>query len=344
MLNIKTNIPLKNLNTFHIDQVAKYFLEIDNISDIYEILESETYKTNKHFILWWWANVLFTSDFDWLIIKSKILWKEILEETDNEIILKIWAWEDRHQFVMRCVENNYGWIENLTYIPWTVWACPIQNIWAYWTDVSQSIYEVYWIDLESKAEIRLNNPDCKFSYRDSIFKHDLKDRFIITHVGFKLKKVKSDYKLNLNYKDVLQKMQDLNLKAEDLTIKDLANIIMKIRKYKLPDRNEIWTAWSFFQNPIISREKYLLLKEKYSDLVWFDIDENHIKLSAGQLIEICGFKWYKDGNVGVYPNHALILVNYTNAKWSDIINLAEKIQSEVLNIFDVKLSPEVNYI
>lgn len=344
MLDIKTNISLKEYNTFHVDQNAKYFVEVSNVSDIYDLLDLDIYKENKHFILWWWANVLFTTDFEWLVIKLNILHKEILEETKEDIILKIWAGEDRHQFVMRCVENNYGWIENLVYVPWTIWACPIQNIGAYWTEVSQSIYQVYWVNLESNAEIVLNNSDCKFSYRDSIFKHDLKDRFIITHVSFKLKKVKSDYKLNLNYKDVLQKIQDLDLKIEDLSIKDVANIIMEIRKHKLPDWKQVWTAWSFFQNPVISKEQYLSLKEKYPELIWFDIDDSNIKLSAGQLIEICGFKWYREWDAGVYINHALVLVNYDNAKWGDIIKLAETIQEEVSKKFNVGISPEVNYI
>ncbi len=343
MLDIKQNISLKNLNTFHIDQSAKYFVQIDNVSDMYQILDSEIYHQNKHFILWWGANTLFKSDFDGLVIKINIQSKEIIAETDDEIIIKVWAWEDRHEFVLRCVAHNYGWIENLVYIPWTVWACPIQNIWAYGAEISQSIQQVFWIDSESRIESILDNIQCKFSYRNSIFKNELKDKFIITHVNFRLKKVKSNYKLNLNYKDVLQKIQDLNLKAEDLSIQELANIIMEIRQSKLPDWKQIWTAWSFFQNPIISKEKYLLLKEIHPDLVWFEMD-NNIKLSAGQLIEICGFKWYRDGDVGVYINHALVLVNYANANWEDIINLAENIQNKILEKFNLIISPEVNYI
>lgn len=344
MLDIKQNISLKDLNTFHIDQSARYFVEIDNISDMHQILDSEIYHQNEHFILWWGANVLFKSDFPGLIIKVNILSREILQENNDEIIIKVWAWEDRHQFLMWCVENNYAGIENLVYIPWTVWACPIQNIWAYGAEVSQSIHQVFWINLESKTELILDNPECKFSYRNSIFKNELKNKFIITHVSFRLKKVKPDYKLNLNYKDVLQKIQDYNLKVEELSIKNLANIIMEIRKTKLPDRHQIGTAWSFFQNPIISREKYTILKKQYSDLVWFDVDQDNIKLSAGQLIEACGFKWYRDWDAWVYINHALVLVNYANAKWKDIIALAENIQYKVNEIFDVKLSPEVNYI
>ena len=172
----------------------------------------------------------------------------------------------------------------------------------------------------------------------------MKDKFIITHVSVKLKKVKSDYNLNLNYKDILQKIQDLNLKIEDLSIKDIADIIIDIRKYKLPDRKQIWTAGSFFQNPIISKEKYWLLKEKYPELIWYDIDYSHTKLSAGQLIEICGFKWYRDGDAGVYNNHALVLVNYGSATWNNILTLSEKIQNKVSEVFNVKIIPEVNFI
>jgi len=344
MLDIKQNVSLRDLNTFHIDICARYFVEIRCADDIYQVLDSDIYRNNVHFILWWWANVLFKSDFNGLIIKVCILWTEIIREDQNEVIIKVWAWENRHQFVMQCVENNYGLIENLVYIPWTVWACPVQNIWAYGADVSQSINHVFGINLDSKTEIVLNNAECKFSERNSIFKDELKNKFLITHVSFKLKKVNSGYKLNSNYKDVLKKIKDSHSEEKDLSIKDIANIIMEIRKDKLPDRHQLGNAWSFFQNPIISKEKYLAIQKRHSNLVWFDIDQNNIKLSAGQLIEICGFKWCKIGDAWVYINHALVLVNYDKAKWEDIANLAKKIQDKVNDDFDIKLIPEVNYV
>lgn len=344
MLDIREDISLKNLNTFHIDQKAKYFVEINSISDINELLSSPMFKQNKFFILWWGANILFQSDFDGLVIKINILSKEILSETPDSVVVKIWAWEDWHEFVMRCVSNDYAGLENLIYIPWTVWASPIQNIWAYWMESCQSIDQVFWINLATKQEEVLDNSECKFSYRDSIFKHKLRDLFIVTHVSFKLQRYNKNYKLNLNYKDVLQKIQDLNLKAEELSIRDLANIIMDIRKQKLPDPNVIGTAWSFFQNPIVSKQHYETLKQTYPNLVWFDIDEHNIKLSAGQLIELCGFKWYREWDAGVFSNHALVLVNHANANGEDLINLAKSIQSKVYETFNVKILPEVNYI
>lgn len=344
MLDIKQNISLKNLNTFHVDQNAKYFVQINDTSEIPQLLKSEIFKQNKHFVLWWWANVLFQSDFDGLVIKINILSKEILSETPDSIVIKVWAWEDWHEFVMRCVSNNYAGLENLIYIPGTVWASPIQNIWAYGMEACQSIDQVFWVNLETQSEQVLDNANCKFSYRDSIFKQDLKDKFIITHVSFRLKKYNKNYILNINYKDVLQKIQDSNIKVDDLSIRDIANIIMDIRKQKLPDLNLIWTAGSFFQNPITSKVHYEKLKQKYPNLVWFDVDENNIKLSAGQLIEICGFKWYREWDAGVYTNHALVLVNYANAKGNDITNLANKIKTKVNEMFDIDIVPEVNYI
>lgn len=344
MLDIRENISLKELNTFHIHQKAKYFVEINSISDIKEVLESDIFKQNKCFILWWWANILFKSDFDGLVIKINILSREILSETPDSIVVKVWAWEDWHNFVMRCISNKYAGLENLVYIPWTVWASPIQNIWAYGAEVCQCIEQVFWVNLLTKQEAVLTNSECKFSYRNSIFKNEFKNSFIVTHVSFKLQKYNKNYKLNLNYKDVLQKIQDLSLKAEELSIKELADIIIDIRKNKLPDPNVIGTAWSFFQNPIVSKQHYENLKQTYPNLVWFELDQDNIKLSAGQLIELCGFKWYREWDAGVFSNHALVLVNYANAKWEDLISLANKIQSGVQKAFNVKILPEVNYI
>ena len=306
-MEILENINLKKYNTFMLPSFSRYFAEISNIKDVKELLNSDVYTNiSKRYILWEWSNTIFTGDFNWLIIKSNLTWKEILK-SDDEVLIKVWAGEIRYNFVSRCAENNYVWMENLAYIPSSIWASAVQNIWAYWSEAKDVIYEVEWIDLETWNTRIFNNSDCEFWYRDSIFKHELKDNFLITYVTYKLKKYSKDYKFNCEYTGIKEKITELWFNSENLKPSEFVQVITEIRKWKLPDWHEIWTAWSFFKNPIISFQQRSWLQQRFPELKWFEVEE-WVKLSAWQLIDMCWFKWKWNWKVWTYKTHALILI------------------------------------
>jgi len=359
MIKIKKNFSLKKYNTFQVNAYAKFFVEVFSSQDILDLIKKPEFQKNKFFILWWWANVLFTKNFNWLIIKVSISWKKIIESKWNDILVQSWAWEDWHDFIMRCIDRNLAWLENLVLIPWQVWSSAVGNIGAYGSEVKDHIYEIYWINLKTKKFQKIKKSECKFGYRDSIFKNKLKNNFIITDVIFKLWKADKNYKPNYNYHDIKKKILEWKINARRITIRQLADIIIQTRRIKLPDPKKIGTAWSFFKNPIISKTKFKILQKKYPELIWFPSEKNlpnisisnseslisnAIKLSAGQLIDLAGFKWFRKWNVWTYQNHALVLVNHGKATGQEIAKFANQIQKKVLAKFGVKLEPEVIFI
>lgn len=195
-MQIQNHIDLKNYNTFQIKSVAKYFVQIQSDQDIIQLIDSPVYQQNKTFFLGAGANTIFVNDFDGLVIKIDILWKEILSQNDDEVIVKVGAGENRHEFVLRCAQNNFVGMENLAYIPSNIWATAVQNIWAYWAEAKDIIQEVQWVHLQTKETETLQNSQCHFGYRESVFKNELKNKFIITHVTFKLQKFSPDYQFN----------------------------------------------------------------------------------------------------------------------------------------------------
>jgi len=289
-MEIIENVNLKEYNTFMLPSIARFFIEINDIEDIHELINSDVYKsTQKKYILWEWSNTIFTKNFDWLVIKINIKWKKILK-SDDEALIKVWAWEIWYDLVSRCAENNFVWMENLAYIPSSIWASAVQNIWAYWVEAKDVIYEVEWIDLSTWETKIFKNSDCKFWYRDSIFKHELKNNFLITYVTYRLKKYSNNYQFNCEYAGISEKVAELWFNSENLKPTEFVQVITEIRKWKLPDWHEIGTAWSFFKNPVIPAEKRSSLQQNFSELKWFEVEE-WIKLSAWQLIDMCGYKW-----------------------------------------------------
>jgi len=342
-MQIQNNIDLKSYNTFQVKSVAKYFVQIQSAQDILQLIESPIYQENKTFFLGAGANTIFVNDFDGLVIKIDILWKEILSQNDDEVIIKVGAWENRHDFVLRCAQNNFVGMENLAYIPSNIWATAVQNIWAYWTEAKDIIQTVYGVNLQTKEIQTLQNNECHFGYRESIFKNELKNKFIITHVIFKLQKYNPDYKFNCEYSGINQKINELWFDLEDIKASDFVQVITQIRKDKLPDREKIWTAGSFFKNPVITNEQREVLQKNFPELKWFVVD-GWIKLSAWQLIDMCGFKWQSDGKVWTYKNHALILVNEWDANGQDIKNFANQIQTKIQEKFGIFLDPEAIFV
>lgn len=342
-MNLLENVNLKKFNTFMLPSIARYFVEINDIKDVSELINSDIYKnTQWKYFLWEWANTIFTKDFDGLIIKINIKWKKIIK-SDDEVLIRVWAWELRYDFVSECAKNYFVWMENLAYIPSSVWASAVQNIWAYWAEAKDVIYEVEWIDLKTWETKIFKNVDCHFAYRDSIFKHELKDDFLITYVTYKLKKYSDNYNFNCEYAGINEKIAELWFDSKTIVPSEFVQVITEIRKWKLPDWHEIWTAWSFFKNPIVSQEKWTSLQRDFPELKWFDAGE-WIKLSAWQLIDMCWFKGKWNWKVWTYSSHALILINLWDAVWQDVVDFSSEIQSSVKDKFWVDLDPEAIFI
>ena len=343
MMNIENNIDLKQYNTLQIPVTAKYFVRIENEDDIRELMDSDLWKNEKHCILNWWANILFIQDFDGIVIKIELKWKEVIKFEKNGVLVEVAAGENWSDFVERCCENNYCGIENLIDIPWNVGTAPVSNIWAYGTEVSSLVYEVEWIDLTTWETKIFRNSECEFGYRTSIFKYKLRNQFLVTKVRFLLSVVDENYIPNIWYKDIQNYMSEHWINPK--TPKEVAEIVREIRANKLPDWHKIWTAWSFFSNPIISLDERVELEKKFPDLSHHecvDFGEKKMKLSAGQLIDQCGLKWWRIPNwsAWTYEKHALILVNeWWNA--DDVLEAMHYIQKCVKDKFWVQLEPEV---
>ncbi len=333
---------LKPYSTFRIDVQASKLMIIKSEQQLQEIIPLLKEYENK-LIMWWGSNILFTEDFHGLVLINDIQWKEIIKETDTHIIASFWSGELCNDIVERSIDNNYAGIENLISIPGTIGAAPIQNIGAYGVEIRDVMVQVSGIDLTTGEEQTYINEQCEFWYRDSCFKHHLKNNFFITNVTLQLSKVDKHYNPKIHYGDIetvlLVQWRD---GITPLTPKQVAQAIATIRASKLPDRTKIWTAGSFFQNPIIDKEWYNSLKKKNSDIIGHIVSQDKVKLSAGNLIELVGLKWYRDGDAGIYDKHALVLVNYGDATGQQMKDLINLIQTKVYDMFWIQLQPEVN--
>lgn len=338
MLKIKHNISLKKYNTFSIDVKAKHFISVTKIEEFYEILKLKEYP--EKFILGGGSNMLLTKNIDALVIHINIKGIEVLSQKKNEVIVKVSAGENWHDFVLWAINHNYGGIENLSLIPGNVGTAPIQNIGAYGVELKDVFVECNAIEIETQKNTTFSLNDCKFGYRDSIFKKDVKGQYIITSVTFKLTDI--EHHLNTSYgaiQEILNKQE-----LPNPSVKDISNAVISIRKNKLPDPNEIGNSGSFFKNPIINKFDFQKLSELFPDVPHYVITENEIKIPAGWLIEQCGFKGKRYGDAGVHKNQALVLVNYGNATGIEIWDLALRIQETVKNRFNINIQPEVNVI
>ena len=340
---IERDVDLKQYNTLQIPIKARYLVRIEHESDILELMKTDLRKTEKHCILSWWANILFTQDFNGIVVKIENKWKKIIKSENNQVIIEVAAGENWSDFVERCCENNYCGIENLVDIPWNVGTAPVSNIWAYGTEVSSVIYEVGWIDLIAWEKKIFKESECEFGYRTSIFKYTLRNQFLVMKVRFLLHVLDKKYQPNIWYKDIQNFIEQKWIQPK--TPKEVAEIVREIRANKLPDWHEIWTAWSFFSNPIITLDEWLDLEKSFPELSHHecvDFGERKMKLSAGQLIDKCGLKWWKIENwtAWTYSKHALILVNEW---WSagDVLEAMRYIQNTVNGKFWVWLNPEV---
>lgn len=333
---VHENTSLKTYNTFSIDVTARYFTSIDSVKALQSILSDEQWKTIPCFILGSGSNILFTQNFDGLVIHNQITGIELLDETKDHVYLKIGAGENWHQLVLYCIENNYAGIENLSLIPGTVGAAPIQNIGAYGVELKDVLFEVHTIDRSNNTPHVFNNADCQFGYRDSIFKNILKNKHIVTDVVLKLNKTSV---FHVEYGAIKDK-----LNGAPLSIRAISDAVIQIRQEKLPNPKVIPNAGSFFKNPIVSQKLFLTLQEKYPKMPYFSENNDHVKIPAGWLIEQCGFKGKRFGDVGVHAHQALVLVNYGNGTGAEIKQLSEMIQKAVTEKFGITLTTEVNIL
>ncbi len=336
LVNIKSSISLREYNSFKIDVIAKYFIRIETVEQLQSLSKNPIFIENKRYFLWAWSNTFFTKDFDGIIVHIDIQWINIIKETNNSTTLRVWAGQNWDEFVNLCTYNRhlYG-IENLVSIPGQVWACPVQNIWAYGVEAKDTIESVEYLDMNTWHIQTLTNKQCEFWYRDSVFKQSLYGIACITHVSFTLCK-KDAYTVNNQYGAITQE-------TDSTDPKDICSAIKKIRASKLPDRHKIGTAWSFFKNPLIDEEQFLWLQKKYPDIVGHP-HHNHIKVSAWRLIEQTVGKNYRIWDAATYEKHALVLVNLGNASPQDMLMLIEHIQTQVEQTFWVHLEPEVNIL
>ena len=339
MLTIQSNVSLKSYNTFGIDVSTRYLVEVDNDQEIQTLFQLPDIQSLPKLILGGDSNLLLTQDFNGLVIKINIKGIETVKEDQNHVWLRVGAGENWHEFVMYCVERGLGGIENLSLIPGTVGAAPMQNIGAYGVEIKDTFDRLEAVDISTGIKRVFTNADCRFGYRDSVFKNEVKGQYIISNVQFRLDK---NPVLHLSYGDIQKTLEQMSVK--ELTIKAISEAVIKIRRSKLPDPAEIGNAGSFFKNPEIPASQYEILKSEYPDIPGYVINEEIVKVPAGWLIEQCGWKGKRFGTIGVHTRQALVLVNYSGGKGLEIKQLSEKIQASVEERFGIYLHTEVNFV
>lgn len=362
-MQVQENFSLKKYNTFSIDVLAKYFATFNTVDEINELLEfkklstiPEKIGTGNHqrknrdrqpstLILGGGSNILFTKNFNGLVLKNEIKGIEIVKEDDNYVYLKAGAGENWHQFVTYCINNNLAGVENLSLIPGNVGASPMQNIGAYGGEIKDVFHSLEAFHLKEKKVETFNLNDCAFGYRESVFKKKYKNQFVITSVTFRVNKKPV---FNTSYGAIEQELEKMDIK--DISIKDISAAVINIRSSKLPNPAEIGNAGSFFKNPEIDKSSFDILHAAFPGIVGYALPNGKVKLAAGWLIEQCGpendisWKGYRKGDAGCHAKQALVLVNYGNAKGEEIYLLSEKIIKSVKEKFGITLEREVNII
>lgn len=338
-MKVFDNYSLKNFNTFQLNYKCKTFIEVESCDEIYEINKIVNLSNTKFLVIGEGSNILFTKDFDGIVLHPKFDNFYIKSEDDQTVSLEVEAGKNWDKLVRFTVGKNLGGIENLILIPGLTGATPIQNIGAYGQEVKDVIESVHFFDFEDNLFKVLFNNQCRFEYRNSIFKQELKNKVFITSIQLKLNKnpiPKIDYG---NLRDELNKLGIVSP-----SIEDVSKLIEKIRSEKLPSPKEFGNAGSFFKNPIVEKTKFEVIKKHYSDIQFFNFSDNQIKIPAAWLIEKIGYKGKIKGNVATYQRQPLVLINLGNATGIEILNFANEIKEKILNAFDIELETEVNIV
>lgn len=336
-MNLRTNYTLQQHNTFNIKVDAKYYVEVASKEELSEVSEF-IYKNNiPYLVLGGGSNILFTENFDGLVIKANFSGVMVLNEDQEHVFVNAGAGEDWDDFVKYSVGNNWSGIENLSLIPGSVGASPVQNIGAYGVEMKDHFFELEYYNFNTKEYSIYKKADCNFGYRYSIFKSSLKGQGIVTNVTFKLCK-KANFKTS--YGAIQNELEKMGVTK--LSLEVVRNAIISIRESKLPDPDKMANAGSFFKNPVIGMEQFQKLSSQFSHLVSYKQDNNSMKIAAGWLIDQCNWKGKRMGDAGVHENQALVIVNYGNATGREIYDLSEKIKQSVMAKFGVVLEREVN--
>ena len=337
---MKTNVDLQSYNSFGFRAVAKHFAEINDTQELENLIRTNIFKEEKHLILSGGNNVLFQEDFfDGLVVYVNTKGIEILREEGNEVVVRAQAGEDWPEFVKFCVEQGWYGLENLAHIPGKVGAAPVQNIGAYGMELKDSFLQCEALALETCEKRVFTKKECRFGYRESVFKSELKGQYVITSVDFLLHK---QAELKLEYGNIKVYLEHNGI--ENPTLQQLHDAICAIRDAKLPDVKQIGSAGSFFKNPVISIEQFEALQQRYPDIPHYPDAEGMVKVPAGWLIEQAGWKGWRDEHVGVYEKQALVLVHYGGGMGKDIVELAQRVQNSVEMKFGIRISPEVNFV
>lgn len=337
-MNIQHNYPLLAHNTFGMDVEASVFVEYESVTELKEILLHQLCPEGKWLHIGGGSNLLFTGDFDGMILHSAIKGFEVVSENEDEVLVRAGAGEVWDDFVAYAVEKGWYGAENLSLIPGEVGASAVQNIGAYGVEAKDLIVKVDTLEVETGKERVLGNEECGYAYRESVFKHALKGKYIVTHVTYRLFK-KPSYRLD--YGNV---HSELEKRGCELTLENVRQTIIDIRESKLPDPKVQGNAGSFFMNPIVPRPLFEELQGKYPSMPFYEVDAERVKIPAAWMIDQCGWKGKQLGRAGVHNKQALVLVNCGGATGQEIIALSEEIQRSVLDKFGVRISPEVNFI
>ncbi|WP_185856407.1 UDP-N-acetylmuramate dehydrogenase [Blattabacterium cuenoti] len=338
MLDIKTNFPLKKFNTFGINVYAHYFVNVKSIEEIQETFCQ--YPFISKLFLGNGSNILFLKNFyKGLIIKIGIKGREIIQENNSQVIVKASAGENWNEFVSWTIKKGFSGLENLSFIPGTVGAAPIQNIGAYGTEIKNTLLKVELYEIDNKRVIELTREKCQLTYRHSFFKK-YRNKFLILSVFFLLRK--KYHKLNISSIEIRKELENMNIKKPNPH--DLSQAILHIRQKKLPDPRKIGNAGSFFMNPIVEIFDFQKLKSQYPTVIGYSYSKKKVKVSANSLLELAGWKGKKVGNVGVYEKKPIVLVNYGKATGREIYSFSEKITQDIKKKLGVFLPREVNVI
>ncbi len=335
-MRIEENRSLKLFNTFGIDCNARYFISVNSKEELRNVLASE--RKNDLFVLGGGSNILLSRDINALVLHVDMKGIQVLSQNNEEVIVEAQAGENWHEFVHFCLAHDFGGIENLSLIPGNVGTAPIQNIGAYGVELKDVFESCTAIEIDTLEEVHFRKEDCRFGYRDSIFKQQAKNKFIITAVQFRL--TSKNHKLHTSYGDIQRVLDEKGI--VNPSINDVSQAVIAIRSSKLPDPKLLGNSGSFFKNPIISDLEFKKFRIQFPEAPYYEVSPTAFKIPAGWLIEKAGFKGKRFGDAGVHAKQALVLVNYGNASGKEIWDLALRIQKKVRNLFGITIEPEVN--
>ncbi|WP_333875546.1 UDP-N-acetylmuramate dehydrogenase [Flavobacterium sp.] len=337
-MTIQHQFSLKKYNTFGIEAKAREFVAIQTVAELKKVLSENQDKPK--FILGGGSNMLLTQDIEALVIHVDLKGKRILQENEDFVWVESMAGENWHEFVLWTIDQNFGGLENMSLIPGNVGTTPVQNIGAYGVEIKDTFVSCDAVHIATQQTKTFTKEECRFGYRESIFKQEAKDQYVITSVVFKL--TKRNHHIHIAYGDITQELESQNVVTP--TLKDVSNAVIAIRQRKLPNPAVLGNSGSFFKNPVISKQQFETVQQQYSDIKFYEVSPTEVKVPAGWLIEQAGYKGFRRGDAGVHKNQALVLVNYGQATGQEILALAKEVQQAVFDKYGIAIEAEVNVI